>query len=54
MYGLLHARAGDRVSCGKDGQIYRIVGGIHFIHSHGRRTAGTLDVGDKIYEISQP
>ena len=43
MYGLLHARAGDRVSCGKDGQIYRIVGGIHFIHSHGRLTAGTLD-----------
>ncbi|WP_138763510.1 PAAR domain-containing protein [Pseudomonas lactis] len=43
MYGLLHARAGDRVSCGKDGQIYRIVGGIHFINSHGRLTAGTLD-----------
>ena len=43
IYGLLHACAGDRVSCGKDGKIYRIVGGISHMVSHGRHLAGTLD-----------
>lgn len=43
IYGLLHARTGDRVSCGKDGKNYRIVGGISHMVSHGRHVAGTLD-----------
>ncbi|MDB6141772.1 MAG: hypothetical protein JWP80_816 [Pseudomonas sp.] len=43
MYGLLHAREWDRVSCGKDGKIYQIIGGISFIDSHGKLVAGTLD-----------
>jgi len=41
--GLLHACAGDRVTCGVDGKTYRIVGGISHIESHGRLVAGTLD-----------
>ena len=43
MFGVLHAREGDRVSCGKDGKIYNIIGGISYINSHGRLVAGTLD-----------
>ncbi|MDQ0979610.1 PAAR domain-containing protein [Pseudomonas synxantha] len=43
IHGLLHACEGDRVTCGKDGQTYRIVGGISFMNSHGRLMAGTLD-----------
>ncbi|KAA6172534.1 PAAR domain-containing protein, partial [Pseudomonas marginalis] len=43
IFGLLHACAGDRVSCGKDGKTYRIVGGISHMESHGRLMAGTLD-----------
>lgn len=43
MFGLLHARMGDRVSCGKDGKIYQIVGGISYMISHGKPIAGTLD-----------
>jgi len=43
MFGLLHAREGDRVSCGANGGIYRIVGGVSFIDSHGKLVAGTLD-----------
>ncbi|MBT2340730.1 MULTISPECIES: PAAR domain-containing protein [Pseudomonas] len=43
MYGLLHAREGDRVSCGKDGKTYRIRGGISNMISHGKHVAGTLD-----------
>ncbi|WP_434675799.1 PAAR domain-containing protein [Pseudomonas sp. D3-10] len=43
MFGLLHAREGDRVSCGKDGKIYQIRGGIAHMVSHGKRMAGTLD-----------
>ncbi|MFW9270378.1 PAAR domain-containing protein [Pseudomonas sp. NR3] len=43
MFGLLHAREGDRVSCGKDGKTYQIKGGIGHIVSHGRHMAGTLD-----------
>ncbi len=43
MFGVLHAREGDRVSCGKDGKIYNIIGGVSYINSHGRLVAGTLD-----------
>jgi uncharacterized Zn-binding protein involved in type VI secretion len=43
MFGLAHAREGDRVSCGKDGKTYHIVGGVSHIESHGRLVAGTLD-----------
>jgi uncharacterized Zn-binding protein involved in type VI secretion len=43
MFGTLHAREGDRVSCGKDGKIYQISGGIPFMESHGKLMAGTLD-----------
>lgn len=42
MFGIAHAREGDRVTCGKDGKVYRILGGIPFIKSHGRIVAGTL------------
>ncbi|NWC95034.1 MULTISPECIES: PAAR domain-containing protein [unclassified Pseudomonas] len=41
--GLLHACAGDRVTCGVDGETYQIVGGISHMESHGRLMAGTLD-----------
>jgi len=41
--GLLHACEGDRVTCGKDGKTYRIIGGISHARSHGRLMAGTLD-----------
>ena len=43
MYGLAHAREGDRVTCGEDGETYRIVGGISHMISHGKHVAGTLD-----------
>jgi uncharacterized Zn-binding protein involved in type VI secretion len=43
MFGFAHARAGDRVSCGKDNETYEIVGGVSFMDSHGRLVAGTLD-----------
>ncbi|QEY71820.1 colicin-E3 [Pseudomonas denitrificans (nom. rej.)] len=43
MFGIAHAREGDRVSCGKDGKVYQIIGGISYIKSHGRIVAGTLD-----------
>lgn len=43
MYGLAHAREGDRVTCGEDGKTYRIVGGISHMISHGKHVAGTLD-----------
>lgn len=43
MYGIAHARDGDRVTCGKDGKTYQIVGGISNMISHGRAMAGTLD-----------
>ncbi|MFS2200072.1 PAAR domain-containing protein [Pseudomonas sp. Pseusp3] len=43
MFGILHAREGDRVTCGKDGKTYRIVGGISYMISHGAAIAGTLD-----------
>jgi len=41
--GLLHACEGDRVTCGKDGETYRILGGIPHMISDGRLMAGTLD-----------
>ncbi|WP_207266209.1 PAAR domain-containing protein [Pseudomonas sp. GW101-3H06] len=43
LFGILHAREGDRVTCGKDGKTYRIVGGISYMISHGAALAGTLD-----------
>lgn len=43
IYGVLHACAGDRVSCGIDGKTYQIIGGISHMVSHGRLMAGTLD-----------
>jgi uncharacterized Zn-binding protein involved in type VI secretion len=43
MFGFAHARAGDRVSCGKDNETYEIVGGVSFMDSHGRLVAGSLD-----------
>ncbi|MCF5132298.1 PAAR domain-containing protein [Pseudomonas sp. PA-6-4F] len=43
IHGLFHTCEGDRVTCGKDGQTYKIVGGISHINSHGRLMAGTLD-----------
>ncbi|WP_347907666.1 polymorphic toxin type 44 domain-containing protein [Pseudomonas grandcourensis] len=43
MYGVAHACDGDRVTCGKDGKTYRIVGGISYMISHGKPMAGTLD-----------
>jgi uncharacterized Zn-binding protein involved in type VI secretion len=43
LFGLLHSREGDRVSCGKDGKIYQIKGGISHMDSHGKLRAGTLD-----------
>jgi len=43
MFGVIHSRQGDQVSCGKDGKIYRIVGGISHMVSHGKLMAGTLD-----------
>ncbi len=43
IYGLLHACEGDRVTCGKHPGIYKILGGISHMNSHGRQMAGTLD-----------
>ncbi|MFK3796689.1 PAAR domain-containing protein [Pseudomonas sp. NPDC088444] len=43
MFGIDHAREGDRVTCGVDGKIYTIVDGIDYIVSHGKRVAGSLD-----------
>nr|WP_260524885.1 PAAR domain-containing protein [Pseudomonas sp. MWU16-30317] len=43
MFGILRAREGDQVSCGKDGKVYRILGGIHYMTSSGKLVAGNLD-----------
>ncbi|WCM50289.1 PAAR domain-containing protein [Pseudomonas sp. WJP1] len=43
MFGIAHAREGDRVSCGKNDETYTIVGGVSYINSHGRIVAGSLD-----------
>lgn len=40
--GLATARSGDSVSCGKDGKIYHIAGGIPAYSIHGVAAAGTL------------
>lgn len=37
------ARMGDKVTCGKDGKTYRIVGGIAWIKTDGRLVAGSMD-----------
>lgn len=43
MFGFAHAREGDRVTCGVDGETYTIQGGVSYINSHGRLVAGSLD-----------
>ncbi|MBV7480375.1 PAAR domain-containing protein [Pseudomonas sp. PDM31] len=43
MFGIAHAREGDRVSCGKNDETYKIAGGASYINSHGRIVAGSLD-----------
>ncbi|MBM6447944.1 MULTISPECIES: PAAR domain-containing protein [Pseudomonas] len=43
MFGIAHARVGDRVSCGKDNKTYVIEGGVSYIESNGRLVAGSLD-----------
>lgn len=42
-YGMLHAREGDRVSCGKDGKIYQLIGGVRDFTRNGIPIAGSLD-----------
>lgn len=37
------ARDGDKVTCGRNGQVYEILGGVHFTMVDGRPAAGTLD-----------
>ena len=41
--GLIHALEGHRVSCGKDGKVYKICGGDPTFTNMGRSVAGTLD-----------
>ncbi|WP_243244451.1 polymorphic toxin type 44 domain-containing protein [Pseudomonas maioricensis] len=41
--GVIHARAGGPVTCGKDGKTYQILGGIPHFTSDGVPIAGTLD-----------
>lgn len=41
--GVIHARAGGPVTCGKDGKTYPILGGISHFTSDGVPIAGTLD-----------
>lgn len=43
MFGIAHARVGDRVSCGKDNKTYVIEGGVSYIESNGRLVAGSRD-----------
>lgn len=43
LFGLIHARMGDPVTCGKNGQTYLILGGISHRDSPGKLLAGTLD-----------
>lgn len=42
LHGLATARNGDTVTCGKDGRVYRIAGGIPNYIIHGVHAAGTL------------
>lgn len=37
------ARMGDKVTCGKDGKTYSLIGGISWIKTEGRLVAGSLD-----------
>ncbi|WP_285960105.1 phospholipase effector Tle1 domain-containing protein [Pseudomonas tohonis] len=39
MFGITHARQGDRVTCGKYPGVYQIMGGVPFIRSSGRLVA---------------
>jgi uncharacterized Zn-binding protein involved in type VI secretion len=41
--GRPRARAGDAVTCGADGEVYRILGGVSFQILDGKPAAGTLD-----------
>lgn len=41
--GRPRARAGDAVTCGVDGKVYRILGGVSFQILDGKPAAGTLD-----------
>jgi uncharacterized Zn-binding protein involved in type VI secretion len=41
--GRPRARAGDAVTCGMDGKIYQIMGGVSFQILDGKPAAGTLD-----------
>ena len=41
--GYARAREGDAVTCGEDGNTYRIAGGVSFFLLNGRRAAGSLD-----------
>ncbi|WP_435608082.1 PAAR domain-containing protein [Pseudomonas knackmussii] len=43
MHGVPQARQGDKVSCGKDGKVYQILGGVHYFRSGGIPVAGSLD-----------
>lgn len=42
LHGLATARNGDTVTCGKDGRVYRIAGGLANYIIHGAQAAGTL------------
>lgn len=42
-HGAPLAREGDQVSCGEDGEVYQIAGGVANFLLNGRRGAGTLD-----------
>lgn len=42
-FGLIHACMGGAVTCGKNGQTYRILGGVSHRDSPGKLLAGTLD-----------
>lgn len=43
VFGLAHAYMGGAVTCGKNGQTYRILGGVSHRDSPGKLLAGTLD-----------
>lgn len=41
--GFARAREGDAVTCGEDGEVYRIAGGVTYCLLEDRRSAGSLD-----------
>jgi uncharacterized Zn-binding protein involved in type VI secretion len=43
LYGIAQACEGHQVTCGIDGNTYRIVGGVSYMLVHGKLAAGTLD-----------